>query len=158
MCPVQWSEEETVVAIVLSMWGVRPDTIATLLTRKSASIRGFLSDSSGPTNYRRTSGAVWNRLQRYRDNHKDLWNPDLGEWNSTAVCQFFLRSDLDKDLIIQFLSWTDGDVEFMVKCAEIDHLRPIESYHELRETLQALGIDHLSDTLSVALGLETSHP
>ncbi|PYI07373.1 hypothetical protein BO78DRAFT_396446 [Aspergillus sclerotiicarbonarius CBS 121057] len=161
MARVIWSEEETAIALVLSMWGFRNDTIAALLTRKSALVRGIL-DGPHPGSpvafpqYERTEGAVANKLQRIRETHKSLWLPDQARWNRAAVIDFISVSHFDMDLINSLLHWTDSDIHFFRQRAEVDGLRPVETTVELRQFLQSLGMLHLTDRMAAALGLTSS--
>ena len=69
--------EEDAVAIVFSMWGITPETIAQLLTNKQATVRGVQEGMVAGLEaimpqYERTTNAVQSRLARIHKVHPKL--------------------------------------------------------------------------------------
>lgn len=115
---VCWTTEEDAVAVVLSMWGITPETIAQLLTKKRAAVRGIQEGVVAglvamTPQYERTTHAVQSRLARIRRMHTELWSN--GEsWNRDAVHGFLENSLLDRDLVLNLLTLTPNDIYFII--------------------------------------------
>lgn len=128
---VCWTTEEDAVAIVLSMWGITPETIAQLRTKKRAAVRGIQEGVVAglvamTPQYERTTHAVQSRLARIRKMHTELWSN--GEsWNRDAVHGFVENRLLDRDLLRNLLTLTPNDINLVIHVCSHANLRGIRN-------------------------------
>lgn len=111
MTRIIWSEEETALLIVFSMWGFRQETIAEILTNRTPEFHGLLP--SAPI-YTRTTSAVRNKVNDVRAHNPKLWNKDEG-WNQIAVAEHLYKSIVDHDQVTRLLNLTVADIERIIR-------------------------------------------
>ncbi|KAJ5184191.1 hypothetical protein N7492_001807 [Penicillium capsulatum] len=111
MTRIIWSEEETALLIVFSMWGFRQETIAEILTNRTPELHGLLPSS--PI-YTRTTSAVRNKVNDVRAHNPKLWNKDEG-WNQIAVAEHLYNSIVDHDHVTRLLNLTVADIERIIR-------------------------------------------
>ena len=143
---VCWNMEEDAVAIVFSMWGITPETIAQLLTNKRAAVRGVQEGMVAGLEaimpqYERTTNAVWSRLARIRKVHPEL-RSNRESWNRGAVHAFLESSLLDRDLLRSLLTLTPSDIEMIIQvCFYVIFRRLVTDIKKYQR------VDHLLDHL-----------
>ena len=116
---ISWTIEEDAVAVMLSMWGITPETIAQLLTNKRAAVRGIQEGVVAglvvtTPQYERTTHAVQSRLARIRRMHTEIWSNEES-WNRDAVHAFLENSLLDRDLLRNLLTLTPNDIDLIIQ-------------------------------------------
>lgn len=111
MTGVPWSEEETAVLIIFSMWGFRQEVIAEILTNRTPEFRGLLP--SVPI-YKRTMSSVRNKVNDVRSHNPGLWERDEG-WNRIAVAEHLHKSTVDHDHVTRLLNLTWVDIERVIR-------------------------------------------
>ena len=148
--------EEDAVAIVFSMWGITPETIAQLLTNKQATVRGVQEGMVAGLEaimpqYERTTNAVQSRLARIHKVHPELWS-NRESWNRGAVHAFLKSSLLDHDLLRSLLTLTPSDIEMIIQvCFYVIFRRLVTDIKKYQR------VDHLLDHLPENNKASNSH-
>ncbi|KAE8148503.1 hypothetical protein BDV25DRAFT_141737 [Aspergillus avenaceus] len=106
-----WTQEETVIAVVLNMLGFNCERIAQFLTNKVAEVRGiqpFTIDGRqiNPPQYERTEHSVRNKIGRTRKEKPELWSEQENRWNEDAVYDY-MSTTLGGDFF-SYLTPTDA--------------------------------------------------
>ncbi|KAK6810687.1 hypothetical protein RU639_013504 [Aspergillus parasiticus] len=117
-----WTPEETVVAVVLNMWGMDCGEIARLLTNKITELRGIQTSTIDGTpvalQYKRTEHAVKGKLSRIRAERPELCSEEGSLWDENAVYAL-MSSTLEGDF---FTYLTPNDRPELLKLPNINHV------------------------------------
>jgi hypothetical protein len=113
MTGVPWTDEETAVLLVFSMWGYKHEAIAEILTNRQAEIRGILHTYMPPS-YTRTVSAVRNKLTELRTQNPQLWLREEG-WNRAAITEYLYGSTVDLAHVNRLLNLTPADIDTVTR-------------------------------------------
>ncbi|KAJ6051511.1 uncharacterized protein N7446_006144 [Penicillium canescens] len=113
MTGIPWTDEETAVLLVFSMWGYKHEAIAEILTNRRAEIRGILHTNMPPS-YTRTVSAIRNKLNELRTQNPRLWLKEEG-WNRAAITEYLYDSMADLAHVNRLLNLNAADINIITR-------------------------------------------